>query len=249
MSKLPEEYSDHPQSDEYADAEVRRILANRLRTEEWRRKWGEERDKPVAQRQFFSLAEIADRLARDPRSLTIDPAIRERVKRDLVDWVRTQHFRAGQVVTLSGDPPFDFQPLGLPLPPAGGGIILLPEEAVALRRDACRRYAEARAELPGAAGLLREWFSAEATVPPLRGKALDDALDRWALGRWGKNLLQLPGRDELLSLARQDNPEFSRVTQQDIRALRRRIAPDESKRGGAMTHRRQAIDVPGKTTW
>jgi hypothetical protein len=235
---------DHPLPEGYADREAKRMRADRLQAEadrcEWLRKWDEERAKPIGQRQFFSFGEIADRL---------DPAIRERVRRELAEWVQTQQFRAGEVVTLSSNPP-DFRPLGLPLPPAGGGIILLPDaEAMALRRDACRRYLEARTGLPGAASLLRNWFSAEATVPPLRGKALDDALDRWALRRWGKNLLQLPGRDELLSLARQDNPEFSRVTQQDIRALRRRIAPDEIKRGGATTHRRQAIDVPGKTTW
>jgi hypothetical protein len=129
------------------------------RIEAWCRKWEEERDRPIAQRQFFSLAEIATRLARDPRSLTIDPAIRERVGRDLAEWVQTLQFRAGEVVTLGGDPP-DFRPLGLPLLPAGGGIILLPEETVALRRSACRRYAQARAELPGVAGLLRDWFTA-----------------------------------------------------------------------------------------
>jgi hypothetical protein len=73
---------------------------------------------------------------------------------------------------------------------------------------------------------------------PLRGKELDDALDCWALDQWGESLEKLPGRDDLLRLAQQARPEFSRVTQQDIRALRRRLAPDEIKRGGARTHRR-----------
>jgi hypothetical protein len=73
-------------------------------------------------------------------------------------------------------------------------------------------------------------------APPLLGKALDDALDKWALDQWGKDLTKLPSRDDLLRLAR-TRPEFNKVTQQDIRALRRRQAPDEIKRGGGRRHR------------
>jgi hypothetical protein len=165
VPKLPEECSDHPQSDEYATAEVRSILANRVRTEKWLRSWEKERSKPFGQRQFFSFAEIAERLAREPRTLVIDPDLRERVSRELVKWVQTQQFRSGDVVTLSGGDPPDFRASELPLPLADGGVVLLPDEAVALRGDACRRYAEARAELPGAPSLLRDWFGTEPLGP------------------------------------------------------------------------------------
>jgi hypothetical protein len=82
-----------------------------------------------------------------------------------------------------------------------------------------------------------EALSPEGAATRLHGKALDDELDKWVFARWGDDLTKLPSRDELLRLAR-DRPEFSRVTQQDIRALRRRKAPDEIKRGGGKTHRR-----------
>jgi hypothetical protein len=71
----------------------------------------------------------------------------------------------------------------------------------------------------------------------LHGKSLDDALVLWARGRWGEDLKKLPPRKELLSLAR-TKPRFKNVTQQDIRELRRRLAPDEIKRGGGRMHRR-----------
>jgi hypothetical protein len=213
----------------------------------WHGKWAEERARPISQRRFFSFGEIAERLARDPRGLAADPAIRVQVGQELVEWVQTQQFHAGDVVTLSGDPP-DFRDLELPLPLADRGVVLLPDEAVALRRDACRRYAEARADLPGAASLLHDWFAAadtpqsepastQSSSPPLRGRTLDDALDSWALKLWGADLTKLPNRDELLRRAR-TRPGFSHVNQQDIRDLRRRRAPDQIKRGGGGMHRR-----------
>jgi hypothetical protein len=168
VSNPSEEDPNHPLSEGYAEREAKRIRAARLQTEadhrERRRRWDEQRAKPFGQRQFFGLGEIADGLARNPRSLVIDSDLRERVSQQLVEWVQTQQFRAGEVATLSGDPP-DFRSLELPLPPAGGGIVLLPEEPVALWRDACRRYVVARAELPGAASLLRDWFGDEVPEP------------------------------------------------------------------------------------
>jgi hypothetical protein len=74
--------------------------------------------------------------------------------------VQTQQFVAGEVLMLSGDPP-DFRDVELPLPLANGGVVLLSDEAVALRRAACRRYVEARTELQGAASLLQDWFAAQ----------------------------------------------------------------------------------------
>ena len=77
---------------------------------------------------------------------------------------------------------------------------------------------------------------AEAAAP-LHGKALDDALDQWARAMWGSDMRGLPNRDQLLSLARTAKPEFRSVSQQDVRALRRRLAPAEIRKGGASTHR------------
>ena len=78
---------------------------------------------------------------------------------------------------------------------------------------------------------------ATSKLPPLRGAALDDALDEWARFQWGEDLTKLPNRAALLMLARMV-PEFRNVTQHDIRDLRRRLAPDEIKRGGGGMHRR-----------
>jgi hypothetical protein len=77
----------------------------------------------------------------------------------------------------------------------------------------------------------------------LRGEALDCELDKWARDRW-PDLTKLPSRDELLSLARR-KPEFSRVNQFDIRALRRRLAPEEIRKGGARLHHSRRGRGPG----
>jgi hypothetical protein len=95
----------------------------------------------------------------------------------------------------------------------------------------------ARATAAETASVEPELPASKSTPPPLYGVALDDALDKWALLRWGEDLNKLPSRDELLSLAR-TQPGFSKVSQKDIRALRRRLAPDEIKRGGGKMHRR-----------
>jgi hypothetical protein len=154
---------DHPLSEGYADREARRRRVDRLRAEayqrEWHRKWDEERARPIGERQFFSFAEIAKRLARDPPSLAIDPEPREQITADLIASVQNREFADVEVVYLGDDPP-EFRPLEFT--PLSGGVILLPDaEALALRRSACRRYVEARAELLGAASLLRDWFAVQ----------------------------------------------------------------------------------------
>jgi len=158
--KLPDKYTD-PEG--YADEQAQRMRTARLRDEayrrRWRRVWDAERARPIGQRRYFSFAETSERLARDPQSLVTDPNLRERVAGDLAAQVQNRRFAPGEVVILSGDPP-DFQPFQL-TPDA----ILVPDaEVLALRSEACRRYAEARAELPGAAGLLRDWFAAKAAT-------------------------------------------------------------------------------------
>jgi hypothetical protein len=163
--KLLDKYTD-PEG--YEEEQARRMRARRLRDEAYDRRWRRARDaeraRPIGKRRFFSFAEIAERLARDPRSLTIDHELRERIAGDLVSWVQNRQFVAGEVATLRGRSP-DFRPLRLT-----PGVILVPDaELLFLSRGACCRYVEARAELPGAAGLLRDWFASEAgeQVSPL----------------------------------------------------------------------------------
>jgi hypothetical protein len=155
LPNLPE---DHPLSEGYAGPEARRVRAEEYQRE-FHRKWEEEHAQAPAQRLFFGVVEIADRLARNPRNLTIDRAIRQRIGGDLNEWMQTQQFRTGEVVMLGGDPP-DFRAVKLPLPLADGRTVRILPAIMALRRDACRRYVEARVELPGAASLLSEWFGA-----------------------------------------------------------------------------------------
>jgi hypothetical protein len=125
----------------------------------WQAAWDAECAKPIRQRQYFSFAEIADALARDPRTLAVEDPLRARILSDLTDWVGRQQFDlvAGDVVMLSGDPP-SFEAIAPLLPRE---IIVFPEYLM-LRRDAARRFTEAHIELPNAAGLLRQWFTGEA---------------------------------------------------------------------------------------
>jgi hypothetical protein len=139
------------------------MRARRLREEEydhrWNAKWAEECAKPIGERQYFSFAEIAQGLACNPRTLAVDPELAARIVGDLSGWVQKRQFAAGEVATLSGDPA-DFRQFDL-----GIGEILVPcAEALFLARGACRRYVEARPELPGGAVLLRDWFTAEAAA-------------------------------------------------------------------------------------
>jgi hypothetical protein len=71
---------------------------------------------------------------------------------------------------------------------------------------------------------------------PLTGNALQVGLKEWVKATWGPDFSQLPGREELLSLARK-KPEFSRATDKHMRKLREKYATDASKLGGAPYHR------------
>jgi hypothetical protein len=65
--------------DRYEAEQARRMRDARLRDEAyaraWQAKWGEERARSIGQRQYFSWAEIAERLARDPYDLAVDPQL------------------------------------------------------------------------------------------------------------------------------------------------------------------------------
>lgn len=88
--------------------------------------WEAECAKLMRERQYFRFGDIADALAKDPESLAIDTAKRDRIVGDLSDWtIRGEFDSSGdsEVVVLTGEPPF-FLPLG-PVPP--GGILADPE--------------------------------------------------------------------------------------------------------------------------
>jgi hypothetical protein len=95
--KPPDKYED-PEG--YADEQAHRMRARRLRDEADARRWrgvrDAERARPIAQRRYFSLAEIAGQLARDPRSLATDPERGERIVRDLAGGCRTGNSPLGQ---------------------------------------------------------------------------------------------------------------------------------------------------------
>ena len=74
------------------------------------------------------------------------------------------------------------------------------------------------------------------TPPPLTGRPKAVALEGWVRETWGSNYSKLPSRDILLKLAR-EKPEFAKVTQPDVRDIRRSYATKEGKRGGARLRR------------
>jgi hypothetical protein len=293
---LPDKYSD-PEG--YEAEQARRMRAARLRREahdrRWRRVFDAERAKPIAQRECRCFAEIADDLACDPYTLAIAPDLPERILRDLFARTQSRQFVAGEVLTLSGNPP-----ALRPFQPTVGKILVPDAELFFLARGGCRRYIEARPELPGAKSLSRDWLAAETVAqnafqpcpakplppkspvpptdqawdrsfqthnskegdqqtdnpetreapgatlrarPPLRGKALKAGLDQWAQNRWGPDYQNLPGRDELLRVAR-EKPEFAGATDQHMRELRSKYATAKSKKGGAGHHRKYR-DIPG----
>lgn len=131
--------------------------------------WAAERSKPVGTRQWFRTGDLAEELAREPKTLEVNPELRDRIVAQLIAWTRNQQFdlSAGEVATLSGDPP-SFEPL----PPLDPFTVITYPEWVMLRRDAARRFVVEHPDLPNAAGLLRRWFDdIEAVQRPPEGNA------------------------------------------------------------------------------
>ena len=60
----------------------------------------------------------------------------------------------------------------------------------------------------------------------------------WARSRWGEDLQKLPNRFELLRLFRQQFGRVSGINEKTMRDVRRHLASQEARRGGAPTHRR-----------
>jgi hypothetical protein len=63
-------------------------------------------------------------------------------------------------------------------------------------------------------------------------------LIEWALSNWGDDLRKLPSRSKLLEIFRKQYGRVLGVSEAMMREVRRRLAPKESRRGGAPTHRR-----------
>jgi hypothetical protein len=94
------------------------------------------------------------------------------------------------------------------------------EQIELLRADIERLWPEAPAE-------------GNASAPIARPEATLQRLRIWARERWPNG--DLPGRDDLLSIARN---EFDSVSEhRHIRELRRSLASEKSRKGGAPSHR------------
>ncbi len=59
----------------------------------------------------------------------------------------------------------------------------------------------------------------------------------WAREQWGDALARMPGRDGLLRLHRQQFGRVYGISEKSMRDLRRALAPESARRGGAPAHR------------
>jgi hypothetical protein len=167
--------ADWEDPDRYEAQGARRARAAREEREAydaaWNAAWEAEVRKPIERRQWFWFGDLADELARDPRTLEVDVTLRGRIVTLLTDSVRYQRFDLadGEVATLSGDPPSFVQ-----FTPLAPGLILVDSEALVLRGDAVLRFVTAHAELPNALALLRRWFSPLVGYPDLTEQGTAD---------------------------------------------------------------------------
>jgi hypothetical protein len=120
-------------------------------------------DCPFANRDLFSLREIATGLAREPGRARIDKNERAQAARDLADAIIRKEFDLSgesEIVTLTSEPPY-FRPFGPDVLREFAQLIRSGYPAdgleVFVRRDACRRYVE-NSSLRTAPGLLHDWF-------------------------------------------------------------------------------------------
>jgi hypothetical protein len=76
---------------------------------------------------------------------------------------------------------------------------------------------------------LEKWESEGDPVP----KVID-----WARSKWGGDIENLPARSELLQIFRGQFGRVRGISELTMREVRRQLAPDTARRGGAPTHRR-----------
>jgi hypothetical protein len=67
-------------------------------------------------------------------------------------------------------------------------------------------------------------------------------LIRWAQSKWGDDPEKLPNRAQLLQVFREQVGPIRGINEHTMREVRRQLAPERARRGGAPMHRRQ----PGK---
>lgn len=86
------------------------------------------------------------------------------------------------------------------------------------------------------------------TVEPVKGETFCDTrpwncagdphpkLVQWARAKWGDTMKRLPGRDMLLQMHRQEFGRVPGISERAMRDLRRVLASEKARRGGAPTH-------------
>jgi hypothetical protein len=67
----------------------------------WNAVWEAECGKPIERRQWFQLGDLADELARDPRTLAIDDGMRVRIMEELIARIRRQEFDLPRRISVS----------------------------------------------------------------------------------------------------------------------------------------------------
>jgi hypothetical protein len=85
----------------------------------------------------------------------------------------------------------------------------------------------------GSSVAAEKWAHTGNPVPKLIG---------WARSEWGDDPEQLPNRAQLLKIFREQFGRVLGVNEHTMREVRRQLAPERARRGGAPTHRRR----PGK---
>jgi hypothetical protein len=79
-----------------------------------------------------------------------------------------------------------------------------------------------------------------ASQPIEKWDCLGDPLPKlidWARSKWGDDLQKLPGRSELVRVFREQFGGIRGINENTMREVRRQLAPENARRGGAPTHR------------
>jgi len=89
--------------------------------------------------------------------------------------------------------------------------------------------AEAPDGREGSSEAAKQWVHTGDPVPELL---------RWAQSKWGDDLEKLPNRAQLLRIFREQFGQVRGVNEHAMRDVRRQLAPERARRGGASMHRR-----------
>ena len=196
-----------------------------------------EKSKPIWERSYFSLDEIADALARPPGRARVDAEEREHVCRDLIDRAARGEINDNDggpgVFVLSGraDRPFELLKSEPPRPEARDVIsitIIDPDSTYLSRRALHRSLRES--ELAGSRRLLKEWFglgrglSTEKDAAPSERPA-QERVNEWMV----QNVTRSVKRDAALK----DACGATGATWRQALKAYRRLPPDKRRGRGA----------------